>query len=311
MRRKYAARTLIVCGDVTDAKDNHSCELVNSIVDALASFAREGCEVIVLQGNHDYLLLGHPFFAFLNQIEGMRFISTPRRVGEWVFLPHSRLLPLPGLQLIDHNTTHCFMHQTVHGALASNGQRMEGELKARQLPMLHSCTYYSGDIHVPQVCGAVHYIGSPYPVHFGDSYNPRVLVLTDAGGKAKEHHWQGLRRVVAQVGSAEELRGSGAREGDQLKVRLALSRQDMPEWHERKREVQAWCDRRGVRLMSVELLRPATRKQIRDDDTKAPLVDRVDAAPLSVLHRYVKDRGLAPQVADAGREIVRKQGGGR
>jgi hypothetical protein len=182
--------------------------------------------------------------------------------------------------------------------MASNGQRMEGELRSR-LPMADSCKYFSGDIHVPQVCGDVEYIGSPYPVHFGDTYTPRVLVLLDED-EMTQYEWQGLSRVTAQVGGFNEL-PLHVRPGDQLKVRLALSRQDMPEWHERKREVQAWCDRKGVHLMSVELLRPAVRKQLRDD---AVPQQRADVAPPAVLRRYVKDRGIAPQVADVGLSIV-------
>lgn len=299
LRRKHKARTLIICGDLTDAKDNHSATLVNSIVESLASFADSGCEVIVLQGNHDYLLAGNPFFEFLNQIDKVQFVSKPCALGPWVFIPHSRVLPLPGLELISASTTHCFMHQTLSGAKASNGQQMQGELTSKQLPHRSTCKYYSGDIHVPQFCGDVEYVGSPYPVHFGDTFKPRVLVLEDEED-VLVRDWEGLRRVTTMVSSADEL-SNWARKGDQLKVRLALSRQDMPEWHERKREVQAWCDRRGVKLVSVELQQPSIRKQLRDDPQPAR---HVDASPAAVLARYVKDRGVAPDVADAGLSII-------
>lgn len=297
-RRKHKARTLLILGDITDAKDRHSSTLVNRIVDALTG---TGMQTIILQGNHDYLLLGHPFFEFLNSIPGVQFITKPTRIDNWVFLPHSRKTPLPGLDLIDSSVSHCFMHQTVNGATASNGQRMEGEITSKGLPRPSTCKYYSGDIHVPQFCGHVEYVGSPYPVHFGDAYKPRMIVLEDEEDTIVVP-WRGIRREVADIDAASDLDKHDLEHNDQLKVRLHLSRAEAAEWHVHKEAVQVWCDKRGVRLSSIELQLPPVRRQLIEHD--APQAR--DVAPLSVLQRYASSRGIDEEVLAIGSSIIRK-----
>lgn len=275
--------------------------LVNRIVDALTS---TGMRVIVLQGNHDYLLDGRPFFAFLNEIEGVSFIHEPGRIGDWVFLPHSRKVPLPGLSLIDSSVTHCFMHQTVSGAVSSNGQRMEGELSDKLLPRPHTCKYYSGDIHVPQYCGHVEYIGSPYPVHFGDKYSPRMIVLEDEEDTV-DIPWEGIKRATVVIEGTDDLDDDlgHLKHEDQVKVRLRLHASELAEWHEHKRAVQVWCDKHGVRLMAVELLKPAVRRQLVDHDAppRRLLVSRED-----VLDRYAKQMATPAEALEVARMFLRR-----
>lgn len=297
-RDKHRARTLIITGDITDAKDRHSSQLVNRIVSALTSTRMQ---VIVLQGNHDYLLLGHPFFAFLNDIPGITFVTEPTRIDDWVFLPHSRKTPLPGLELVDSSVTHCFMHQTVNGATASNGQRMDGEITSKGLPRPHTCKYYSGDIHVPQYCGHVEYIGSPYPVHFGDTYSPRMIVMLDEEDTV-DIKWQGIKRETADIDSAEDLDALELEHDDQLKVRLRLSAAETPEWHAHKQAVQQWCDRRGVRLMSIELVPRKVRKQLVEPGAE---IAHRDVSPLAVLKRYALSRGMDDEALALGERIIK------
>lgn len=298
-RVKHRAKTLVITGDITDAKDRHSALLVNRIVDTLTG---AGMQVIVLQGNHDYQLLGHPFFAFLNGIPGMTFVTEPTRIGDWVFLPHSRKTPLPGLDMIDSTVTHCFMHQTVNGATASNGQRMDGEITSKGLPRPHTCKYYSGDIHVPQFCGHVEYIGSPYPVHFGDTYKPRMIVMLDEEDTV-DIAWQGIRRETADIDDVRDLDDLGLEHDDQLKVRLRLSAAETPEWHAHKQAVQQWCDRRGVRLASIELVPQKVRKQLVEPGTA--VATRRDVSPLAVLKRYAGSRGMDDEALSVGARIIK------
>jgi len=297
-RRKYKAKTLLLLGDTTDSKDRHPATLVNRVVDALAS---TGMRVVILQGNHDYLLLGHPFFGFLSKIDGITFVTQPTRIGDWVFLPHSRKTPLPGLSLVDGTVTHCFMHQTFSGAMTSNGQEMEGELSTGDLPHTRTCTYYSGDIHVPQKLGHVEYVGSPYPVHFGDTYKPRFIVMKDAE-ETVNVRWRGIRRETVSVVSADKLDALDLKQGDQLKVRLSLSRSQATEWHEHKEAVQRWCDRLGLRLVGIELKLPPVRRQLITGD-RGPAQD---VAPMSVLSRYANGRDLDDRVLEVGMGIIKK-----
>lgn len=297
--RDVKPRALLILGDVTDAKDGHSARLVNRIVDQLMRMKEACSRVIVLQGNHDYLQKETPFLSFINHVPGLRFVTSPCRMREWVLIPHSRTTPLPGLELVDETTRVCFMHQTVSGALTSNGQRMEGEVA--RLPHLDTCNYYSGDIHVPQLASGVEYVGAPYPVHFGDEYKPRFLVMA-SHRNVRSVRWQGLRRASASIEHPKDLEDLQLKKDDQLKVRLVLSRDQMADWHAAKRDVQAWCDQRGVRLMSIELAAPPTRRQ---------LVTGVSAPsrtsdPAQVVSRYCRSRGIDDVAHEVGLSIVER-----
>lgn len=294
LRRKYSAKTLLVLGDVTDAKDNHPAKLNCAIAH---SFAKCGMRTIINQGNHDYLQKEWPYLEYLNLIEGLTFITRPTRIGDWLFIPHSRTLPLPGLHLVDPTLTHVFLHQTVTGAMASNGQIMEGEIASTGLPHAATVKYYSGDIHVPQRCGDVEYVGSPYPVHFGDTYKPRILVL-NSPRVCIEEHYVGPRRLSVRIGSAGELSSFGLKQGDQCKVMLVLSRQDMPDWQECKRAVQKWCDVAGVTLRDLRLEAPKQRRQLVEPGAVRTNV----ASPDTVLSRYAAARGITRDAVDVGRE---------
>lgn len=300
--RKHKAESLVLLGDLTDAKDFHSARLVNRIVGEVTRMLATFERVIILKGNHDYLNKESPFFEFLSAIKGVHFVVQPTRIGRWLFLPHSREVPLPGLDLVDSSITHCFLHQTVAGAIASNGQEMEGELPSTKFRHADTCQYMSGDIHVPQRCGVVEYVGSPYPVHFGDAYRARFLVLLGPGrSDIKQYFWDGLTRHTVTIKHPKELAQLDI--GDQLKVRLALSQADLADWHEMKREVQRLCDLQGVRLVSCELVRPATRRQLLSQGVS--MHERRTITHSEVLERYCAARKVDGKTAEVGEEILR------
>ena len=58
------ATDIMILGDLTDRKDNHSASLVNRLVRNVKRLA-ELAPVTVLMGNHDYLDPINPFFGFL------------------------------------------------------------------------------------------------------------------------------------------------------------------------------------------------------------------------------------------------------
>src|ERR1700756_2997969 len=149
---KEGAHTLLILGDLTDAKDHHSAKLVNRIMREIEATRNCVERLIILQGNHDYEATGHPFFAFLSALPGVTFASRPLDTsseGEAaLFLPHTKT-PLKDWSGFDWSMYHyVFMHQTVDGSIASNGQRMAGDA----FPDMQSAgKIYSGDIHVPQL----------------------------------------------------------------------------------------------------------------------------------------------------------------
>lgn len=291
--------TVIIGGDLTDAKDEHNARLVNRIVTNLRSLK---VPVVINMGNHDYELAAHPFFRFLNEVDDLLFVTAPTRLGDWVILPYSKERPLPGLDLVDRSTTHCLLHQTFDGARASNGQTMASKLLADALPHARTCRYLSGDIHVPQMLGGVEYVGSPYHVHFGDRFSPSLMLIRSPRVKPVRHTWEGLHRFSTTIDSVKQLDELDVRKGDQLKVRLQLSRADLPDWNKHKQDVQGWCDRHGATLCAVELIQPKARRQLAEKREAG-----VRSASFEVvLERYADFKHLTDEEFELGLELGRE-----
>ena len=87
--QKYSVKTLLILGDLTDAKDLHPAVLVNRIATELDTLSLWVDEIIILMGNHDWLKENEPFFSFLSMHPKIRFVSEPTVVGEALFLPYS------------------------------------------------------------------------------------------------------------------------------------------------------------------------------------------------------------------------------
>lgn len=295
------ARSLIILGDLTDAKDYHPAQLVNRVVHSfqLLRKAHPELRIYLLRGNHDYLKDGHMFFEFLGAL-GVQVITKPTddSVDEAAyFLPYSKA-PAAEWQGLDF--THyrwLFMHQTVKGAISSNGQEMDGEA----LPPLNAGKVYSGDIHVPQRVGPVEYVGSPYHVHFGDAFTPRCIAL-DHDGRAFDLHYPAPRRVTIDADNAYgdfiDRLGEMSK-GDQVKVRLHLDEAVKHEWQEQRRFVIKCCAGAGVELHGLELKVGKTRRRI-----GARKIMSGAKTPAEMLYNFVKRDDLGGDLYDIGMEII-------
>ena len=64
---KYNVKELIILGDITEKKNDHSSELVNKILDNFYYLCQKTklCNLNILCGNHDYIDSNTPFFKFL------------------------------------------------------------------------------------------------------------------------------------------------------------------------------------------------------------------------------------------------------
>lgn len=251
------AKTVLVLGDVTDKKDGHGAELVNRVVSSFRALAKVA-RVIILAGNHDWLREGQEFFRFLDGVDSLRFVTQPWEdddtKGELaLFLPHSKR-PARDWEAFDlSHYRYVFMHQTARGSVSSNGQRLEGE----ELPDLSAAgKVYSGDIHVPQTVGAVEYVGSPYPVHFGDRFPARV-VLIERGGRAIDLHYKGAPQRFSMTVEDRLTEGDLARHvvepGDQVKLRIKLRAKDAHEWPALRRNALALLRGAGAEVHGIEL----------------------------------------------------------
>ncbi len=295
------AKTLLILGDLTDAKDYHPAELVNRLTAAIASMPVE--EVIILAGNHDWLKQGGVFFKFLQHLQKprVRVITEPAEdLGAdddptCMFLPYTKS---PARDWKDRDFSHynyLFLHQTAPGSIASNGQRMDGE----ELPPLNAGKVYSGDIHVPQEVGVIEYVGSPYHVHFGDHFKPRCIVL-DRKRKAFDLNFETIRRLAITISGIAELDEAGIGVGDQVKVTVKLDQADAHHWNAIRREVVEDIHSRKANLHGVKLVTERSAERLADGSQptiRAP-------SPADAVFRFVAGQELGGDILDAGLEVI-------
>ena len=296
---------MVIAGDLTDAKDYHSAQLVRRVVDNILLVRRSlgnGGRVEILMGNHDYLKRGHAFFAFLSQFEGVRFITEPCDDGLLegplaLFLPHTKtpVADWSGMDLSHYS--YVFMHQTAPGSVASNGQKMDGET----LPSLKGPKVYSGDIHVPQAIGDIEYIGSPYHVHFGDRFKPRAVFI-DRRGRPDDMHFETISRMTLKVDSLRALKRQQLRAGDQIKLRVQLSASEKHEWLRIKREAIEWLKQQQVELHDIELLVERSTRRLIAGTRPAPVLGPVDET--DAVLRHVTAEGLGADALEMGLELL-------
>lgn len=292
----------MICGDLTDAKDYHSATLVNRLTREIHAISQRCEQVLILQGNHDYLKAGHAFFEFLSVLPNVTFIVKPLELTiddgpATILMPHSKN---PAADWRGMDFSHfdlMFIHQTIKGAKSSNGTAMEGE----DLPKLNAGKIWSGDIHVPQVIGPVEYIGSPYHVHFGDSFTPRCVEL-DRKGKAHDLHFPSIRRRAVRIQALADLKRLDLREGDQAKLVISLTQAEKHEWSRLQREASAWFRDHGIVCQGIRLELERPRRHLIYDGEHPPVPEASDEA--GAVLRFVEAEDLGPEALDAGLEIL-------
>ncbi len=300
--QKHHVRTLLILGDITDAKDNHSAELANLVVQSFDRLRLD--DIIVLAGNHDWLKRGQEFFRFLNYFNKVRFITKPYEDEGNVkpgspsafFLPYSKN-PMQDWKGFDFSHyDYLFLHQTLAGAIASNGEAMEGEA----LPPLNAGRVFSGDIHVPQDIGGLTYVGSPYHVHFGDNFTPRCILI-GRDGKEQDLHFPSIRRMSVRVQSLRELSRLDLRPGDQIKLRMNLAEEDKHAWSRIKREAMEILRDAEVSVHGIELSVVAGSRRTRIDGGR-PAATR--KTPAEAILSYVQHEELPATVYQVGLDIL-------
>lgn len=295
--KKYKVDRIYFLGDITDAKDHHSSKLVNQTVAAYQSLPVPST---ILMGNHDFKDPNHPFFNFLNFVPNVEFISKP------LFKTKESVLCLPHTKDIEawddyrnqmEKAEYIFIHQTVNGALASNGHALPG-LPLDLFDDLDG-QVYSGDIHVPQIIGSVTYVGSPYTVHHDDKFEPRILLLQN--GKETDLYFDTVRKWSLEIGDVDELyKNKKLREGDQIVITVKLTREEAVEWRNHKEAVLQACQELGLELNGLKYTLPkrVAIKRARLDDTIED--SDVPRKPEDILRAFCKREQVGVRLRDAG-----------
>ena len=196
--QKYKPDQLLILGDLTEQKDNHPASLVNEVTDTLCSLASSfEIEIIVLQGNHDFLHNAHPFFAFLENWPRIHWIKQPEEFDNCLYLPHTRNYKEDWKNIgFTKQYDYIFAHNIFTGVNAASGHALSG-IPPTIFPK--DALVISGDVHEPQTVadGRIIYVGSPCLTDFGDSYKPRVLLLD--GLDVKSIKVKGVQKRLIQA----------------------------------------------------------------------------------------------------------------
>lgn len=294
---KYSVAATFLAGDVTNEKDRHSATLVNKIVNGLTKLKHP---IYICRGNHDYRDPNNPFFNFLNHIEGLTFVTEPKVYQGMAIIPHYREQGEfdHAVSIVSECTPATFLvHQTFDGAIAETGARLNG-FTASHIELLDPpLGVYAGDVHKPQRQGIVTYVGCPYHVRFGDNYDPRVLLITERQDKNlyfdAPHKWSLRIRGPENLLNNEDLY-----EGDQVKLLVEMTREEVLDWKKVKASILAACKELKLEVYGVkmEVNAPKHRKKIL---TKSHSNEEVFEA-------FCNAENLASEFRETGRKLMEK-----
>jgi hypothetical protein len=297
---KYQPDQLIFLGDLTEEKDNHPANLVNEIVDFFNEVGK-CCEIIFLQGNHDFLHKDSPFFKFLQDIGAVEWVDRPTVRKNCLFLPHTRDYKSDWKSIDFKEHDFIFAHNIFDGVKA-NGQKLSG-IPTNIFP--DEAQIISGDVHEPQELdgGKILYVGSPFTCDFGDDYQGRVLLLDDLKVKSIKVHGQQKRLIWAAVnkvaGKRELAFDHNANENDIVKIQVDLTMEDIAQWAEIRSEVEAWSNKNKFILHTVQ---PQVAYVI--GERQKILKNSSKKSDLQYLDSFVKRSGIDERTADIGKELI-------
>ena len=295
---KYNVTQLIILSDLTEKKDKHDAQLVNRLVYELVNITKL-CDIIVLKGNHDYVDSNTPFFGFLKQIKGVNFIVDPLRVGKYLFLPHSNN-PEKDWSDIPLDCSIIFMHQCTTATELNSGYFVKTGFNANEFFKGYKGLIYSGDIHNPQEVGIVDYVGAPYPVHFGDTYDGRVLFIQD--GKTSQLKYPCFKKWSLKINSIDELEKSEVESGDWLKLEYIIKQSDFFMVNDIKKKIRQYCELGGIKLCSLEC------KPLKDSITNRVRVkrieDRKEVSNENILKRFATREKLDKEYIELGLALI-------
>ncbi len=305
---KHSVKYLWILGDLTQEKDRHPARLVNRVVDKLVELYRATrlIEIYIIRGNHDGIDPTTSYFRFLGKYPCIKFVETPFAAPfcnrEVLMLPHTTT-PADAWKNVEMDRAdYVFMHATVKGAVSENGQQLDG-VPAGLLVTARRAKIYSGDVHVPQKVKLargleVEYVGAPYPVKFGDKFEPRAILI-EGFRTARSLAIPSIQRrtlTITPKDSGVPLNGLHA--GDQVKVRIRLTQSEYGDWARLKKLVVTECTDAKVELCGLELEKVENRIRLR---TPTAVVTK---NPQSVLSEFCVTNKLSQTVTSEGTKLL-------
>lgn len=299
--KERGATAVILAGDLTDKKDNHSSALVNRVVDNLQSLTAAGLEVYMLKGNHDYHDSASPFFQFIQHIPGVHFIGevcVKKMAGLKVgFLPHVRISSEWGTIKEHMSADLVVLHQPLIGSKLPTGT-MDTGTDPRMFDAMTGLVF-SGDIHTTQKVRNVQYCGSPHHVSFGEDHKPGIWSITKGKAVFLENI-NAPRKYQLVASTVDELCTAKPVEGDMVKITLLVSREEFGAWQELRRAALEVCKEREWVCAGVNMRERSTRKRLISGDETQPKV----ASIRDTLRQYAQQQKIKKDLLDAGLAIL-------
>jgi DNA repair exonuclease SbcCD nuclease subunit len=302
LKKEYSIDNIFLLGDLTEKKDNHSAKLVNRISEEFGSLSCDIDALYIIRGNHDGIDPDCPFFKFLNRESNNIYYTQPIfHPSGYLFLPHSKD-PVNEWQDIlkkyIKDTDIIFMHQTIQGAKAGNGFTLDG-IDSNVFRDFRGLIF-SGDVHTPQQIGNVIYVGSPYPVYFGDDFIGGGVLLDGNDWERIENPT--IRRVMLDLDFTIpecDRKVVLPSKGDQYKIKMLVNRSDSDQFDEWKKNLKKHIEDCGGILVTVEL-KLAEEKSSRL--AKKRTFKNLD--PVTILKRHCRTEGLDSYYEEKGREFL-------
>ncbi len=302
---EYPINHIVLLGDLTNEKDNHSAKLVNKIVNGIFSLTAY-CDVDILMGNHDYYDPENPYFEFLEIIPKAHFIDTPFCSlidgALVVFVPHQKEFKMPQIQSTHKHPDYIFIHQCVDGAIAETGARLTGVDISPLSDLKPRGGIWGGDIHKPQRVGAVHYVGAPYNIRFGDNFEGRCILLDPDNFTHKELKFYTPRKISLTIRDASELdKVISFASGDFVKITLQLSKEEVPDWAKQKEQIIQFCKDAELKLTgpNLEVMKSSKRRKIKSKEQSSN-------EPRDVLKGFCKYERVPSEIKKAGLSIIKE-----
>jgi hypothetical protein len=296
-------KKLIILGDITEKKDNHSARLTNRIVDTFLEISKL-CEITILKGNHDSY--DYPFFTFLNNLNNVNFIDQVNfDINNDLYIPYTKDLEEFKNILKDfegQKIRTIYLHQTLNGFKAMNNFTMTSNFDKHLFSKLKYTSIFSGDLHLAQeqLVGdsIIRYVGSPYPIYFGDNDYKGTLYITDVIPEDRIFYDCGISRWSKEL-TFEGFRSfkNTLRTNDQIKLKILLEKSEFGLWEEIKKEVKSFCKEGNINLVALSL------KPVERDSVKIlKSVSKIDDS--KIFTDFIAKEKLSDFYSEVGKEVM-------
>lgn len=261
---------IIICGDHLHNKDKHSSYLINRYIDNITDLLQVVDQILMIKGNHDLIEHSNPYLRWINNIPKIKFFIKPEVViiqgKKFLFLPNA-LEPLKEWQAYINEINeadYIITHHTFNGAVSETGFKLSGI--SQSIFKDSKAKIWSGDIHKCQKLGRITYIGTQYPINFGDVGPFRSIILDLDSGIEKNLFYKTIRKHTLNISNPSELGGFKLKKGDQVKIKLSI--EDSSNWENFKAELTSKCKELEVDLQQIEFIKKNYSLPLKAQETK-------------------------------------------